>query len=139
MSVNKPRLGLESLEAREVPAGGFVGGWGSSMYQHVDPDNPNVIYIGGSRRLGGSAGRVTGVAVDPADPPIARPPLDFPLDIRGVDAEPREGKHNKWIEIPWTLPPIRHVSRDQFVFGVEMPTAAKDFPLDIRGVERGIG
>lgn len=34
-SKSKPRLGLESLEAREVPAIVFVGGWGASSYQYA--------------------------------------------------------------------------------------------------------
>jgi hypothetical protein len=39
---SKPRLGLESLEAREVPAIVFVGGWGASAYQYAtaEPEPP---------------------------------------------------------------------------------------------------
>lgn len=49
-----PRLGLESLETREVPAVVFVGGWGASMYQyaHNDPaadagDDSAIAFVGG--------------------------------------------------------------------------------------------
>ena len=35
---SKPRLGLEGLEAREVPAIVVVGGWGSSQYQYAYND-----------------------------------------------------------------------------------------------------
>jgi hypothetical protein len=33
-----PRLGVESLEVREVPAVVFVGGWGASSYQYAHND-----------------------------------------------------------------------------------------------------
>ncbi len=35
---SKPRLALEPLDAREVPAVVSVGGWGSSQYQYADHD-----------------------------------------------------------------------------------------------------
>jgi hypothetical protein len=35
MSLSNRKLGLETLEAREVPAIVFVGGWGSSSYQYA--------------------------------------------------------------------------------------------------------
>jgi hypothetical protein len=124
-SNNKPRLGLESLEAREVPAITFVGGWGTSMYQHVDPANPNLVYLGGSARSDANVGRVTAVAVDPT-----ASFRDFPMDVRGVDAESREVKRDGILNIRDSRA-LGNISRDQFVFGVEMPTAASDFFLTI--------
>src|SRR6185436_13601598 len=35
----KARLGFDSLEAREVPAIVFVGGWGASSYQYATPES----------------------------------------------------------------------------------------------------
>lgn len=126
MSVNKPRLGLEALEAREVPAVVFVGGWGTSAFQQVDPNSPNVVYVGGSARSVGSVGRVGAVAVDPADPRSTTPSADFPV----VDAKSQAVKPGGFLNIrdSQALGPN---SRDQFVFAVEMPTAARDFPLDV--------
>jgi hypothetical protein len=125
-STSKQRLGLESLEAREVPAV-FVGGWESSVYQHVDPDSPNVVYLGGSRRVDWTPGQITEVKLETRPTALSR---DIPLDIRWVDAESREVKRVGILNIRDSRA-LGNISRDQFVFGVEMPTAASDFFLNI--------
>jgi hypothetical protein len=127
MSVSNRKLGLETLEAREVPAIVFVGGWGASMTPHVDPDSPNVVYVGGSRRVDWTTGPITEVKLGAG--PTA-PSRSFPMDIRGVDAESQAVQRGGVLVIRDSLA-LGNISRDQFVFGVELPTAARDFPLDI--------
>lgn len=124
-----PVSGEKGEEPPKFPSTSFtvVGGWGASMNQQVDPSNPNVVFVGGSTRHGGSAGRITAVAVDPPSPTAA---INYPLYIQGLDGESRAVSHAGTLNIRDSLA-LGNVSRDQFVFGVEMPTAARDFHLDI--------
>jgi hypothetical protein len=77
------RLGLESLELREVPAIVFVGGWGSSMYQYA--------YEGASSRADGVptdqfALNFTKIEFNQSP---AAPASDYLLTLDGVKGESR--------------------------------------------------
>ena len=72
--VGNARLGLESLELREVPAIVFVGGWGSSMYQYA---------------YEGASSRAEGVPTDQFALNPAAPASDYLLTLDGVKGESR--------------------------------------------------
>jgi hypothetical protein len=72
--VGNARLGLESLELREVPAILFVGGWGSSMYQYA---------------YEGASSRADGVPTDQFALNPAAPASDYLLTLDGVKGESR--------------------------------------------------
>lgn len=123
-----PVSGEKGEEPPIFPSASFtVVGWGASMDQQVDPSNPNLVYVGGSRRADWTTGPITEVKL------VARPTApshDFPMDIREVDAGSRGVQRDGILDIRDSHA-LGHISRDQFVFGVELPTAARDFPLDI--------